>query len=330
MNSTAMRRLIYTELLLAVREPAAMFLSVVLPLAVFLALGFSVGTVEIEVDRDIDVVELFHVRDVLLAGNIAWVTAIFGIVSLPQTLVEFRQHGVFRRYRVTPMPSYMLIAAPLVVGAAVIVVSLALMLVVGWRVFDIRFAGNAAMVALAIAVSYLAFATLGTAITARIRNVRTALGLGLALFAPMFVLSGAFGPRETFPAALRAVGDWLPLTHSYDLLTYLWLGGTWEVETTIGTPNLGLLRLSGRDSGGLCCRQRTIFSVGLSDYLKTTLGHQNFASQRTWIAERRAIAMDSRFRGKDGAFEIVSKLRQCGRRVQCHGLWTIAPGGTSA
>ena len=236
MNSTALRRLIYTELLLAVREPAAMFMSVILPLAVFLALGFSVGGMEIEVNRDSGIVDLFHVRDVLLAGNIAWVTAVFGIIALPQALVEYRQHGVFRRYRVTPMPSYMLIVAPLAVGAAVVLASLALMLVVGWQVFDIRFAGNAAMVALAIFVSYMAFAALGTAITARIRNVRTALGLGLALFAPMFVLGGAFGPRESFPTALRVVGDWLPLTHSYDLLTHLWLGGTWEVETTIGSP----------------------------------------------------------------------------------------------
>ena len=236
MNSTALRWLIYTELLLALREPAAMFMSVILPLAVFLALGFSVGTIEIPVDRDSGIVEMFHVRDVLLAGNIAWVTAVFGIVALPQTLVEFRQHGVFRRYRVTPMPSYMLVIAPLAVGAAVIVASLALMLVVGWLIFDIRFAGNAAMVALGILVSYMAFAALGTAITARIRNVRTALGLGLALFAPMFVLSGAFGPRETFPTARSAVGDWLPLTHAYDLLTFLWLGATWGVETTIGVP----------------------------------------------------------------------------------------------
>ena len=235
MNATVLRRLVHTELLLALREPVSMFMSVILPLAVFLALGFSVGSMEIEVNRDSGIVEMFHVRDVLLAGNIAWVTAVFGIVALPQTLVEFRQHGVFRRYRVTPMPTYMLIVAPLAVGAVVIVVSLALMLVVGWLVFDIRFAGNVAMVALAILVSYLAFAALGAAITACIRNVRTALGLGLALFAPMFVLSGAFGPRETFPAALRVVGDWLPLTHAYDLLTFLWLGGTWEVETTIGT-----------------------------------------------------------------------------------------------
>ena len=236
MSSTALRWLIYTELLLALREPAAMFMSVILPLAVFLALGFSVGSIEIPVDRDSGIVEMFHVRDVLLAGNIAWVTAVFGIVALPQTLVEFRQHGVFRRYRVTPMPSHMLVIAPLAVGAVVIVASLALMLVVGWLIFDIRFAGNAAMVALGILVSYMAFAALGTAITARIRSVRTALGLGLALFAPMFVLSGAFGPRETFPAALRAVGDWLPLTHAYDLLTFLWLGATWGVETTIGAP----------------------------------------------------------------------------------------------
>ena len=236
MNSTALRRLIYTESLLALREPVAMFMSVVLPMAVFLALGFSVGNTEIPVDRDTGIVEMFHVRDVLLAGNIAWVTAVFGIVVLPQTLVEFRQYGIFRRYRVTPMLSYMLIVAPLAVGAAVIVVSLALMLVVGWLVFGIRFAGNPAMVALAIFVSYITFAALGMAVTARIRSTRTALVLGLALFAPMFVLSGALGPRETFPAVLRAVGDWLPLTHSYDLLTYLWLGGTWEVETTIGTP----------------------------------------------------------------------------------------------
>ena len=236
MNFMALRWLIHTELLLTVREPAAMFVLLILPLTTFLALGFSVGGMEIEVSRDSGIVELFHVRDVLLAGNIAWMTAVFGIVALPQALVEFRQHGVFRRYRVTPMPSSMLIAAPLAVGAAVIVASLALMLVVGWVVFDIRFAGSVAMVTLAVLVSYVAFAAMGIAVTARIRNVRTALGLGLVLYAPMAVLSGAFGPRETFPAALRAVGDWLPLTHSYDLLTYLWLGGTWGVETTIGTP----------------------------------------------------------------------------------------------
>ncbi len=236
MNSTALSRLIYTESLLALREPVGMFMAVMLPLAVFLALGFSVGNIEIPVDRDTGVVELFHVRDVLLAGNIAWVAAAFGIVALPQTLVEFRQHGIFRRYRVTPMPSYMLIVAPLAVGAAVVVVSLALMLVVGWLIFDIRFAGNPAMVALAIFVSYMAFAALGTAITARIRSTRTALGLGLLVFAPMFVLSGAFGPRESFPYALQLVGNWLPLTHAYDLLTFLWLGATWEVETTIVAP----------------------------------------------------------------------------------------------
>ncbi len=236
MNSVAISRLVYSELLLAVREPAAMFMSVIMPLALFLALGFAVGDIEIVVDRESGVSEVFHVRDVLLAGNIAWVTAVYGIMMLPQVMVEYRQYGVFRRYRVTPMPPSMLIVAPLVVGAVVTLFSLALMLIVGWQVFDIRFAGNVAMVALAIGVSYMTFAALGTAITARLRNTRTALGLGLLLFWPMFALSGAFGPRESFPAALGVIGDWLPLTHSYDLLTFLWLGSTWEVETTVGTP----------------------------------------------------------------------------------------------
>ena len=99
MNATVLRRLVHTELLLALREPVSMFMSVILPLAVFLALGFSVGSMEIEVDRDSGIVEMFHARDVLLAGNIAWVTAVFGIVALPQTLVEFRQHGHGRTTR---------------------------------------------------------------------------------------------------------------------------------------------------------------------------------------------------------------------------------------
>ncbi len=62
MNATVLRRLVHTELLLALREPVSMFMSVILPLAVFLALGFSVGSMEIEVDMDSGIVELFHVR----------------------------------------------------------------------------------------------------------------------------------------------------------------------------------------------------------------------------------------------------------------------------
>ena len=107
------------------------------------------------------------------------------------------------------MPAYMLIIAPLAVGAAVILASLVLMLVVGWLVFDIRFAGNAALIALAILVSYMAFRrSWGRPSRAGIRNVRTALWIGpMALFAPMFVLSGAFGPRETFPdCATQLIG----------------------------------------------------------------------------------------------------------------------------
>ena len=235
MSINTLRWLLYSEALLVLREPAAMFMTLILPLALFSALGFSVGNTEISVESVQGVVDVFHVRDVLLAGNIAWVTATFGIVALPQGLVEYRQHGVFRRYRVTPMPAYALIVAPLLIGAAVICVSLVAMLVVGHLIFDIRFAGNVAVVAMAVFVSYISFAAIGALITARVRNVKTALGLGFVVFFPMFVLSGSFGPRESFPSLLRAIGDWLPLTHAYDLLTYLWLGATWETETTIGT-----------------------------------------------------------------------------------------------
>ena len=67
-------------------------------------------------------------------------------------------------------------------------------------------------VALAMFVSYITFAALGMAFTARIRSTRAALELVLAVSAPMFVLSGAFGPRKSFPETLHswATGCRLP------------------------------------------------------------------------------------------------------------------------
>ena len=41
MNTMVLRRLVHTELLLALRKPVSMFMSVILPLAVFLALVVS-------------------------------------------------------------------------------------------------------------------------------------------------------------------------------------------------------------------------------------------------------------------------------------------------
>ena len=210
---------------------------------------------------------MFHVRDVLLAGNIAWVTAVFGIVALPQTLVEFRQHGVFRRYRVTPMPSYMLIIAPLAIGALVVLASLALMLVVGWLVFEIRFAGDVALVALAILVSYLAFTALGTALTARIRNVRTALGLGLALFFPMYVLSGSFGPRESFPAVLRARRRLAAADPRLRPAHVPLAGRDLGRGNDYRHADLGLVRLPGSDSGALRSRRRAAVPLGVRSRL---------------------------------------------------------------
>ena len=47
---------------------------------------------------------------------------------------------------------------------------------------------------------------------------------------------GAFGPGGSFPNALQVVGDWLPMAHPYDQLTFLWLGGIWGVERTSARP----------------------------------------------------------------------------------------------
>jgi ABC-2 type transport system permease protein len=58
------------------------------------------------------------------------------------------------------------------------------------------------------------------------RTARTAQIVGLTLFFPMVMLSGAAIPLETMPESIRVYSNFLPLTYVVKFLKGLWFGGT--------------------------------------------------------------------------------------------------------
>ena len=66
----------------------------------------------------------------------------------------------------------------------------------------------------------------------------------MALLLPMLFLAGSAMPRETLPAAMQRIGDFLPLTYAVELIKDLWLGNGWNVTALIvltGILGIGLL-----------------------------------------------------------------------------------------
>ena len=77
---------------------------------------------------------------------------------------------------------------------------------------------------MAFVVSTLSFVSLGFLIGTLLASARAAQAVGLLLFFPMWLLSGAGPPREVMGDAMRVISDALPLTYVVTALQDAWLG----------------------------------------------------------------------------------------------------------
>jgi ABC-2 type transport system permease protein len=166
--------------------------------------------------------------DIQAPGYATMVIGTVALVGLPVTLASYRQQGVLRRLRATPLHPWMVLTAQVLVNLAVTVAGIALLLVVARLVFDLRLPDAPVGVALAFVFAALSFFAVGFVLAGLLASARTAQVVGQVVYFPMLFLSGAILPREMFPETIRRVSDFLPLTYVVDLVQNLWLRGTWD------------------------------------------------------------------------------------------------------
>jgi ABC-2 type transport system permease protein len=73
-------------------------------------------------------------------------------------------------------------------------------------------------------VGALAFLALGLLIAMITRNARAAQAIGMILFFPFFLLSGAGPPPDVMSSGMRSVSDVIPLTFAVRALQDPWIG----------------------------------------------------------------------------------------------------------
>src|SRR5690606_30402926 len=128
-------RLIAVEARLFLREPAAVFFAVFLPVALLLALGATIPGFR----EPVPALGGNRVVDVQLPAMMTLLTVVtLALSTLPTALVVYRERGL-RRMSTTPVRPGTLLAAQLVIYFAVSVVSVALILVLGNAVLGVPY-----------------------------------------------------------------------------------------------------------------------------------------------------------------------------------------------
>lgn len=227
--TSATTKLTRVEGRLFLRDPIALFFGLVFPGVLLLALGlffpgFDEPAAEFDGRRYLDI----YASTVLVLG-----IATLGLVTLPPILGTYRQLGILRRLRTTPVSPARLLWAQLVVHGAVAVASAVLTVGIAVIIFDVPFPEAPIWFLVAFVLATASIFSIGLLVGARVRTTGTAAAIGMAVYFPLLFLGGLWVPLEVMPDGLRTVSDLSPLGAAVQALDDAWFGLTPSAESLI-------------------------------------------------------------------------------------------------
>lgn len=225
----------WIEIKLFLREPMGAFFTLLFPLMMLFLFGTIYG------NEPQAMFNGYGSVDVSVPAYTAMIIGTTGIMGINITMASYREQGILRRLRISPLRPIVILFGQVVVIFLMTVVGMGLLVVAGKLVYGMRFEGDLLAVAGAFILGSLSFFSLGFVMASVMPNARTAQVVGMAILYPMLFLSGAGLPLEILPEGLRNFSKFLPLTHVVTLLRGLWIGGTWDQHTTELWVLLGVL-----------------------------------------------------------------------------------------
>ena len=166
-------------------------------------------------------------------GYIAMIIGTTGMIGLPIALSVYRENGILRRFRATPLTPAIVLGSHVLVNLAVSLVGMISLVIVGVIVYDLALPEAPLGALLAIIIGGLSFLSVGFVLASLLPTATSAQAVGMALFFPMMFLSGAGLPQQMLPQKLVDFSQYLPLTHVVNLLQDLWYGDGWNVTALL-------------------------------------------------------------------------------------------------
>ncbi len=228
-------KMTWMETKLFLREPVGAFFTLVFPLMFLFLFGSIYGNAPLMQLNGQGTV------DISVPAYTAMIIATTGLVGLTITITAYREQGVLRRLRTTPINPLVVFGAQVIVLFTMTLLGMVLLIIAGVLVYHLRFEGNALSVMAGFILSSMSFFAIGFVLAGLMPTARTAQVVGMVILYPMLFLSGAGFPRELLPETILKVSRFLPLTHVVTLLRGLWVGEAWNKHVTDVVVLAGIL-----------------------------------------------------------------------------------------
>src|SRR5256885_11008627 len=189
-------KLTWLETKIFTREPMGFIGTLLVPLVMFVILGRAFGVQQPVAPPQVDI-----------PFNVAILAAILIAISAVQSLVAiisiYREGGILKRLRSTPLSPVTIMGAQVAVKLLFTVMSLTLLMLAGRRLFPGVRQVNAFSFTAAVLLGTFSILSLGFLLASLVPTARFAQPISAFVLYPMLAVSGLFFPVAALPRGLR-------------------------------------------------------------------------------------------------------------------------------
>jgi ABC-2 type transport system permease protein len=214
-------KLTWLEIKIFLREPLGAIGTIVIPVVTFVVLGRLAGGGLASTSS------LVRVSFPVFSAVLISISAVLSLVTI---ISIYRESGILKRLRATPLRPLTILTAHVVVKLLLMAVTLALMLLAGKRYYPVDVDAPVAGFTIAMLITTSSILSIGFVIASVVPTARFAQPIGAVILYPMIALSGLFMPVALLPAPLRSLSRVLPITYAVSLLQGIWTNESWSAH----------------------------------------------------------------------------------------------------
>ena len=219
MSSTATATVIRTEARLFGRELGSLFWIIGFPTLMLVILGAIPFFREPdEALGGLRTIDLYAAVSVLLAMIMA------SLMAMPAVLSNYRERGILRRLRTTPVHPSSLLAAQVGLHGGAVLAGIVLVLATARVIYHVPLPGALGWYALSLLLALIVTLSIGAVLTAVAPTSRSLQILGSIVFFPMMFTAGIWMPVQAMPDWLREIVVLTPLGAASEALNSSLLG----------------------------------------------------------------------------------------------------------
>lgn len=218
-------KLTWIEIKVFLREPLGAFGTIGVPVLIFLVVGRVVGGRL--APPSLAASSFLHAGLPVLASLLIAINAVLSLVTI---ISIYREGGILKRLRATPLRPQTILTAHVIVKLILTTATLALMVLAGKRYYPVGVHVPVFSFTIALLISTGSILSIGFLIASIVPTARFAQPIGAIILYPMIAVSGLFTPVESLPPTLHALARVLPLTYAVPLLQGIWNGDAWSAH----------------------------------------------------------------------------------------------------